>query len=128
MLKRIAIATISIVGLLFAGALVLVVLAAITSDSGAGCTLATGRSISASAHLVVGLESGVDTATIRTLRHTIVVAPKKVTVDGKVLGVIARDVKNVSVRVGWTNVEVLADGEAVGAELEIAAKPAAVAR
>jgi hypothetical protein len=73
-----------------------------------------GSSIAASARLYVSLETGKDTATIRTLQHTIVVAPTKIMVDGQLLGTIPADVENVHMRVGWTNCEVVADGVVIG--------------
>lgn len=114
MVKRIAIAVASICGLLFIGIVVLFTLAVLMAEGSASCTLETGRDISASAHLFVSVESTKDTATVRTVQHTIVVAPTKITVDGKQLDTIPPDTKNVQMRVGWTGFEIVADGVTIG--------------
>jgi hypothetical protein len=114
MVKRIAIAVASICGLLFIGIIVLFTIAVITSEGSTACTLPSGRTIAASAGLYVSLETSKDTATIRTLRHTVVVAPTKIIIDGQLLDTIPADTQSVHMRLGWTDYQVVADGVAVG--------------
>ena len=114
MIKHIAIAIGSTFALLLAGIVVFLLVGGITQKGSAGCTLPTGRSISASAHFCVSLESSKDTSTIRTLRHEIVIAPTSLTVDGHVVGPIPSTAKNVDVDVDWNGIKVFADGQRIG--------------
>src|SRR5690348_15563661 len=113
MVKRISITIGSALALLLAGLLVLFFIVGVTSTSSAGCTLPTGRAISATGHCYLGVETNQDTATIRTLWHTIVVEPTKVTIDGQVAGPISPAANSVDVHIDWRTIKVLADGELV---------------
>jgi hypothetical protein len=114
MLKRVSIAAASICGLLFIGMVVLFGIVVVTSQGSAVSILSTGRIIAASANAYVSIESGSDTATIRTLQHEVVVAPTKITVDGQVFGTIPADAERVDFEASWTDFNVLADGVVVG--------------
>ncbi|MEO7404295.1 MAG: hypothetical protein ABIU95_11560 [Burkholderiales bacterium] len=116
MVKRVAITIGSVLGLLLVSAIVLILVVGTITEGSAGCSLQTGRAISASAHCFIGVESSKDTATIRTVRHTIIVAPTNVRVDGKVVGQISSATKAVNVRVTWTDIEILADGQPIGGQ------------
>jgi len=129
MVKRISILVGSAIALLFVGISVFLLIGGVTQKGSVGCTLPTGREISASAHFCVGLESTNDTATIRTLRHMIVIAPTSLTVDGRFVGSISAAAKNVDVHVDWSGIRAFADGEPIGERaVETAANPLPVSR
>ena len=65
MIKRVAISVASICGLLFIGIVVFFTIAVITSEGSVGCTLPSGRTITASGHLYISSENTRDTATTR---------------------------------------------------------------
>jgi len=79
-----------------------------------GGTLATGRSVTTEADSwYVGMECSDDTATIRTAGRTIVVAPTQLSIDGKQVAVIDKNVAAVEVTVRGGEVSFTADGQPV---------------
>lgn len=80
-----------------------------------GGTLASGRTITASARtLSIGMESDDDVATIRTWGHTVVVEPTRLTFDGRPAGNIPANAKEVILRIEGGGLTATADGKAIG--------------
>jgi hypothetical protein len=112
MLKRIA----AIVGLLFIGAIVFIAAFVVTNAGGSvGCTLPNGREISASSnHLMLSMESGNNSATIKTGGHTIKVQSALILLDGIKVADVPVAAKAVDVQVQSGEVLLFADGVMVG--------------
>src|SRR5262245_48347558 len=78
------------------------------------CTLPSGRSIKVVANnLYLAVSTSKDTATIDTVGHQVVIAPKAVQVDGVNIATIDPATRSVEVAVRWGEVTVVGDGETV---------------
>lgn len=101
--------------LLVGGAFALQLLATGMGGGSTSGTLQSGRTVSASSDSwYLTCNNAPDTATIRTAGRTIVVAPDKVTVDGKLVAPLDVAACQVEVRVRDGQIELLADGTSVG--------------
>jgi hypothetical protein len=101
------------VGLLLCLAIMVAVVATFAKGS-AGCTLASGRSVTIPATgLTIGLTSTRDQARIDAAGHTIVVAPTFLQIDGKRVGSIDKDAKSVDVTASRSEITIYADDETV---------------
>ncbi len=99
---------------LFAGLLLLVGVVITFAQASAGCTLMTGRSISATSNgWSLSLESTKDTTTIRTSGRKIVVAPNFVQIDGQRVANIDPAIKLIDVRVARGGVTVIGDDQEI---------------
>lgn len=99
--------------LLIGGAFTLQLLAS-GFESSVGGTLQSGRSVSASSDSwYLTCENSPDTATIKTARRTIVVAPDKVIIDGKLVAPLDIAATEVEVKVKDGQIELVADGTSV---------------
>jgi len=89
-------------------------IALLTAGGSTGGTLANGRSVTANSYSW-SLQSrfSPDSATIDTAGHTIVVAPKQLSVDGKIVARINESVKTVAVNVQRGAITFVADGKTV---------------
>jgi hypothetical protein len=65
--------------------------------------------------LCIGLETSNNSATIRTLTHTVIVAPTSVTVDGRQMGLIPASTTSVAVQFEWSGIQLFADGQPLDA-------------
>jgi hypothetical protein len=101
--------------LLLVGGAFTIQLVATGMESSVGGTLQSGRSVTATSDSwYLTCNNSPDTATIRTAGRTIVVAPAKVTVDGKLVAPLDVAACEVEVRVKDGQIEFLADGTSVG--------------
>lgn len=87
---------------------------AVGMPASVGATLASGRTIVASARtLSIGIEYSNDVATVRTWGHTVVVEPTRLTIDGRPAGTIPANAKEVNLSIEGGRVTATADGRAI---------------
>jgi hypothetical protein len=100
--------------LLVGGAFTLQIVAA-GMGSSVGGTLQSGRSVTATSDSwYLTCNNSPDTATIKTAGRTIVVAPDRVSVDGKLVAPLDEAACSVEVHVKQGKIEFVADGTPVG--------------
>jgi hypothetical protein len=84
------------------------------SDGSVGCVFASGRSVTViAAGWQLGMSNTVDTATIGASGDKIVVSPKSLEVDGRVVATIDAGIKNIEVKASKREVIFIGDGRSV---------------
>ena len=115
MFKRIAIAVAAVFGLLVVSFISLCVVASFYAQASTSCQLPSGRRIVCTATGVyLSLETQKDSATIRTLGHTVSILPAQLQVDGRRLANIPVSTQSVNVNINGGEVTFIADGQPVG--------------
>ena len=116
MVKRILVCTAAVFSLLFFAFLSLCLWASFYVPQSTSCQLASGRQIVCTATgIYIALETQQDSATIRTLSHTVVIGPTKLQVDGRHVASIPPSTKLVNVAIENGEVQFVADDVRIGA-------------
>jgi hypothetical protein len=114
MIKKIAIGVVCIAFVLFVALFGVVLFILMSTSTSTGATLASGRSVNASVDsFFIAMETNNNTATVRTIRHTVVVTPTNLQVDGRLIATIAPSTQSVDVAINDGEVTFIADGQTI---------------